>query len=69
MTSITLMVIGGAAVRAVVDDPVLAQHAAEIRRLGKPVKENIVAIGQHRGALREEVGGITIPLAVAWRRR
>jgi hypothetical protein len=38
------------------DDLVLAEHASEIRRLGKRVKEDIVEIGRHLVEAREHAG-------------
>ena len=37
-------------------DPVLAKYAAEIRRLGKRVKEDIIAIGRYLDDAREHAG-------------
>jgi hypothetical protein len=37
-------------------DPILVEHAAEIRRLGKRVKEDVVAIGRHLVEARDHAG-------------
>jgi hypothetical protein len=39
-----------------VDDPVLAKYAIEIRRLGKRVKEDIIAIGRYLEQAQEHAG-------------
>jgi hypothetical protein len=39
-----------------VDDPVLAKYAAEIRRLGKRVKEDVVAIGRYLDQAQKHAG-------------
>jgi hypothetical protein len=40
----------------VVDDPVLTKYAAEIRRLGKRVKEDVVAIGRYLDQAQKHAG-------------
>src|SRR5262245_49326740 len=41
---------------AIAADPVLAKHAAEIRRLGKRLREDAIEIGRHLAEARDHVG-------------
>ena len=45
------------------DDPILAEHAAEIRRLGKRVIDDVVAIGRHRAESARSRAGLLAPVA------
>jgi hypothetical protein len=47
-------------------DPILAEHAAEIRRLGKRVTEDIVEIGRHLAEAEEHVGHGNRGAFLAW---
>ena len=38
-----------------ITNPVLAEHAAEIRRLGKQTVENVIEIGRHLAEAKAEV--------------
>jgi hypothetical protein len=51
---------------AIAADPVLAKHAAEIRRIGKCMKEDVIELGRHLAEARDHAGHGTWLVWIEW---